>query len=229
MVMRPIAVELVPYLQAAIVTSPSELVFPRPDGRMLPRKVQLEQTLRRALRRAGIVTGHRHLCRRKGCGHAVLASDAKLRRCPKCNMKLWPVGQVRPLRFHHTRHTTASLLMMAGADLPAVQRIMRHTDPRITTEFYGHLSPGYLRNAIDRLVFNHRPAATTSQLTAAAAGSISGPSAPSTPPFAASVLHARESRTKATSDDPEIAPRFRSLPQSGRPDSNRRHPAPKFR
>jgi hypothetical protein len=40
-------------------------------------------------------------------------------------MKLWPVGQVRPIRFHHIRHTTASLLMMAGADLAAVQRIMR--------------------------------------------------------------------------------------------------------
>jgi hypothetical protein len=46
-------------------------------------------------------------------------------------MKLWPVGQVRPLRFHHTRHTT---------------------------EFYGHLSPGYMRNAIDRLAFNESPA-----------------------------------------------------------------------
>jgi integrase len=51
-------------------------------------------------------------------------------------MKLWRAKQTRPLRFHDIRHTTASLLIMAGADLPAVQRIMRHTDPRITTEFY---------------------------------------------------------------------------------------------
>jgi len=34
---------------------------------------------------------------------------------------------------------------------------MRHTDPRITTEFYGHLAPGYLRNAIDRLAFEATP------------------------------------------------------------------------
>ena len=33
---------------------------------------------------------------------------------------------------------------MQGADLAAVQRIMRHQDPRITTEVYGHLAPGYL-------------------------------------------------------------------------------------
>jgi site-specific recombinase XerD len=34
-----------------------------------------------------------------------------------------------------------SLLLMQGADLAAVQRIMRHQDPRITTEVYGHLAP----------------------------------------------------------------------------------------
>ena len=31
-------------------------------------------------------------------------------------MKLWPVGKVIPIRFHDTRHTTASLLMMFGAN-----------------------------------------------------------------------------------------------------------------
>ena len=42
---------------------------------------------------------------------------------------------------------------MRGADLPAVQRILRHTDPRMTTETYGHLVPDYLRSQIDRLSF----------------------------------------------------------------------------
>jgi hypothetical protein len=32
-----------------------------------------------------------------------------------------------------------------------VQRILRHSDPRITTEVYGHLVPDYLRTEIDRL------------------------------------------------------------------------------
>jgi len=35
------------------------------------------------------------------------------------------VGQVPKIRFHHLRHTTASLLLMNGADLAAVERIMR--------------------------------------------------------------------------------------------------------
>jgi hypothetical protein len=36
----------------------------------------------------------------------------------------------------------------------AVQRILRHRDPRITTEVYGHLAPDYLRGEIDRLHFD---------------------------------------------------------------------------
>jgi site-specific recombinase XerD len=31
------------------------------------------------------------------------------------------------IRFHHLRHTTASLLLMSGADLAAVQRITTRT------------------------------------------------------------------------------------------------------
>ena len=40
--------------------------------------------------------------------------------CPECNMKLWPKAKVRPIRFHDMRHTTASLLTMAGANPAAV-------------------------------------------------------------------------------------------------------------
>jgi integrase len=156
----PIAAELVPYLETAIAASPSDLVFPRADGEMQSSKLQLEVILRRALGRAGIVTGYLHRCRRKGCGHVEAAPDAELKRCPKCNMKLWPSPQVRRIRFHHLRHTTASLLMMRGANPAAVQRILRHSDPRITTETYGHLAPDYLKSEIDRLSFGPAPFAT---------------------------------------------------------------------
>ena len=46
---------------------------------------------------------------------------------------------------------------MAGANPAAVQRILRHSDPRITTEVYGHLVPDYLRAEIDRLSFGIAP------------------------------------------------------------------------
>src|SRR4051812_8384762 len=48
--------------------------------------------------------------------------------------------------------------MMAGVNPGAVQRILRHSDPRITTETYGHLVPDYLRSEIDRLHIDAAPA-----------------------------------------------------------------------
>jgi len=152
------AAELVPYLRAAVKASPSHLLFPDRQGKMLSRHTPLEEVLRRALAHAGIVEGWEHVCRKPGCGHATLAADDQLRRCPRHGMKLWPKAKVRQIRFHDLRHTTASLLMMAGANPGAVQRILRHSDPRITTETYGHLQPDYLRSEIDRLHFDTVPA-----------------------------------------------------------------------
>ncbi len=43
--------------------------------------------------------------------------------------------------------------MMAGANPAAVQHILRHRDPRITMEVYGHLTPRYLQAEVDRLQF----------------------------------------------------------------------------
>ena len=157
----PINSELLPYLNKAIARSPSELVFPDEKGKMLPKHTAMEQVLRRAMRRAGLVTGYVHKCRRHGCGHQEPAADANPRRCPKCDFKLFPVGEVRKIRFHHLRHTTASLLLMKGADLAAVQRIMRHQDPRMTTDFYGHLATNYLKVQMERLSFGPPPADTS--------------------------------------------------------------------
>jgi hypothetical protein len=125
---------------------------------MLPKHTALQEVLRRAMRRAGLVPCWVHKCRRQGCGHHEPAPDANPRDCPKCDFRLFPVGQVRKIRFHHLRHSTASLLLMKGADLPAVQRIMRHQDPRITTEVYGHLQTTYLKSRIERLSFGPEPA-----------------------------------------------------------------------
>lgn len=49
-----------PYLRQAMALSPSELIFPAPDGSMMSEEINLELVLRLALGRAGIVTGHRH-------------------------------------------------------------------------------------------------------------------------------------------------------------------------
>jgi hypothetical protein len=49
------------------------------------------------------------------------AADQDQRRCPKDGRKLWVKAVVRPIRFQDLRRTTASLLIMAGANLPALK------------------------------------------------------------------------------------------------------------
>ena len=60
----PVAAELRLYLEHALGVSPSDLVFPREDGTMYAETAQLEMVLRRALRKAGLVSGYRHKCRK---------------------------------------------------------------------------------------------------------------------------------------------------------------------
>jgi hypothetical protein len=171
----PMAKELIPYLKEAVRRSPSALVFPRADGEMYPETTKLEDVLRRALRRAGIILGYRHKCRKQGCGYVEAATDANLRKCPKDQHTMWVTSVVRPIRFHDLRHTTGSLLAMEGADLPAVQKIMRHKDPRITSETYLHLDPRYLREQIDRLHFGAHDGDTKEPSSEPAVAALSGP------------------------------------------------------
>ncbi len=104
----PIATELLPFLRIAMAASPSGLVFPRPDGTMMRRDVNLEMTLRRAMGRAGVVEGYKHTCRKKGCGHEEAANDQETRRCPKDRRKLWVKPVVRPIRIATRRSRPSS-------------------------------------------------------------------------------------------------------------------------
>lgn len=218
----PIATELVPFLEEALRHSPSELVFPRENGSMMRQDVDLEKVLRRAMGRAGIVTGWRQVCRRKGCGHAEVTPDDGPRKCPACSMRLWPKPQVRPLRFHDLRHTTATLLLQAGVPLTVVQRILRHTDPRTTISRYGHLTPDFLRAEVDNLSFGVTPGGSRPDNgEAAAAGMAREPEAgshavsvlrnPNPNPFAASLLQAPEEANEGAGIQKGIPQGFRPL------------------
>jgi hypothetical protein len=82
----------------AVTASPSELVFPDEQGKMLPRHTTLEHVLRRACSRAGLVTGYVHKCRRHACGHHEAARDANPRRCPRSDFKHPPRSRWKDLR-----------------------------------------------------------------------------------------------------------------------------------
>jgi integrase len=149
----PIPAEFVPFIKYALETAPGNGLFPHSDGSMRPKGWQPEEILRRALKRAGIVTGYTHTCRRKTCRYSEERQDAEVRPCPKCGFKLWPTGKVRHIRFHDLRHTYASVLLMFGANLVSVQKLLGHSDPKITERRYGHMLPSFMRTEVDRLRF----------------------------------------------------------------------------
>jgi integrase len=55
---------------------------------------------------------------------------------------------VYDFRFHDLRHTCASWMVMAGADLVAVQKQLGHSSIK-TTMRYAHLAPGHMKKAIN--------------------------------------------------------------------------------
>ena len=95
---------------------------------------------------------------------------------------------------------------------------MRHTDPRITMEFYAHLAPGYLRSAIDRLAIHPMPPTLPDPPEALPQAVVAAASAPP-------VLQGRADREISARADSKKTPVFGDLPGSGIPGSNRRHSA----
>jgi len=153
-VVLPIPQPLQPFLEYALKSAPGALVFPRADGTRRPESTGMEKNWRRVLVRADIVIGYRHTCRRcaaqkKPATHEF--ADAEQRRCPVCNMRMWPAGIPRPMRFHDVRHTTATLLLKAGVPIQHVQRILRHANVRTTVDTYGHLANEDLRGPLELL------------------------------------------------------------------------------
>lgn len=59
--------------------------------------------------------------------------------------------------FHELRHTYASLLAQAGADLLTISKLLGHADTRITSRHYAHLCDKTLANTVNRLLpsFGH--------------------------------------------------------------------------
>ena len=147
----PIPKPLIPFLEAAIAASPNDLVFPTPDGAMYSRDTKLNLVIRRGLARAGVVIGYDHICRRTGCGYRVRQQDAEPRWCPNCQMKLWLRAIPKRTRFHDLRHTTATLLLKEGVPMGVVQKILRHSDIKVTEGIYSHLDNDDVKKGLAKM------------------------------------------------------------------------------
>ena len=210
----PIAEPLKPFLREALLASRSVYVFPAADGSMRPKDTPLQDVLRRALARAGLVNGYDHGCRRckaRGSPHVEHHADAARRHCPVCHMKLWPKPVHRRIRFHDLRGTTATLLARGGAPLVVAQRIMRHTDPRLTSNVYSRVDLNDLREGLNRIAI---PAMPTLAIASAAS-----PLVPAVSP------RAPLGKTKGRGSTQKLS-QTAALQWSGRLDLNQRPLAP---
>ena len=60
-------------------------------------------------------------------------------------------AKIKNYSWHCNRHTFASRLVIAGADLRTVAELMRHSSIQMAMR-YAHLAPQHNRAAVDRLV-----------------------------------------------------------------------------
>ncbi|MFC1665269.1 tyrosine-type recombinase/integrase, partial [Pseudomonadota bacterium] len=63
---------------------------------------------------------------------------------------LLKAADIHGFRFHDLRHHFASRLVMAGASLYAVQKLLGHSDITMTQR-YAHLAPEHLQETVDLL------------------------------------------------------------------------------
>jgi integrase len=64
-------------------------------------------------------------------------------------------AKIRPaISFHELRHTYASLLAQAGADLLTISKLLGHADTRITARHYAHLCDKTLASTVGKLLPN---------------------------------------------------------------------------
>ncbi len=62
------------------------------------------------------------------------------------------IGQtVREICIHDLRHTFASLLIQNGEPLAYIKEQLGHSSIKMTVDVYGHLEPGALREAVNKL------------------------------------------------------------------------------
>lgn len=63
--------------------------------------------------------------------------------------RAWREGGLRPIGFHESRHTFASMAIAAGVNAKALSVYMGHASIQLTFDLYGHLMPGSEAEALD--------------------------------------------------------------------------------
>jgi integrase len=70
------------------------------------------------------------------------------------------IAKIKPaITFHELRHTYASIMAQAGADLLLISNLLGHADTRVTSRHYAHLCDKTLADAVQRFLpsFGFKP------------------------------------------------------------------------
>jgi integrase len=66
-------------------------------------------------------------------------------------LKLAEAGLPQTTRIHDLRHAFISWLISSGQDIKTIQSVAGHSQIQVTLDVYGHLMPGALRSAADKV------------------------------------------------------------------------------
>jgi integrase len=152
----PIPAALWPFVEHALDTFPGPYLFPDPQGEPHKPAIKVEEKLRTALAKAGIVDGFVHKRRRcasRGTPHHECHPDSERRRCPTCptcTMLLWPSPVKVKMKFHELRHSTNTLLASLGVPETVRADILGHRTKAMTRR-YTHLSVKQMRDSFRKL------------------------------------------------------------------------------
>ena len=100
-----------------------------------------------------VLKAWRDVCPKGPLGLVFPKPDGTLRareRPPEGFDKRLAEARCHSIRFHDLRHTAASLLVMAGVSLRAVQTMLGHSTIQVT-EKYAHLAPDFQEREAERL------------------------------------------------------------------------------
>lgn len=80
----------------------------------------------------------------------------------KAFKRLLKTAEIETFTFHDLRHTFACRLVAGGIDLYTVQKLMTHSDPKMTQR-YAYLSPDHMKAALDKVFNRFGPAGKPTQ------------------------------------------------------------------
>lgn len=147
---------LAPYLDRALERAAKEecvYLFPDAEGEMRTLHWDAADTFRTCLKKAGLISGYRHMCRRKGCGFREERKDDAVSRCPKCSFVLWVDAIPMAYTLKHTRSTWGTHAYAATGDIRFVQEGLGHSDISVTEDHYSHALVSHRLTQANKLSF----------------------------------------------------------------------------